>query len=36
LNEVLAADPEQPELTLSNVLAQRQAEALLQSADDYF
>jgi tetratricopeptide (TPR) repeat protein len=36
LHEVLAADPVQPELTLGNVLAQRQATELLQSADDYF
>ncbi len=36
LNEVLAAEPEAPALTLSNVLAQRQAKTLLQSADDYF
>jgi len=36
LNEVLAADPVHPELTLSNVLAQRQAKELLKSADDYF
>jgi len=36
LNEVLAADPVQPELTLSNTLAQRQAKELLKSADDYF
>jgi hypothetical protein len=36
LQEVLAADPVYPELTLSNVLAQRQAKELLQSAEDYF
>lgn len=36
LHEVLAADPEVPGLTLSNVLAQRDARALLASADDYF
>lgn len=34
LREVLAANPEQPGLTLSNVLAQRQARELL--ADGYF
>jgi len=34
LNEVLQADPEQPGLTLSNVLAQRQARELLD--DGYF
>jgi hypothetical protein len=34
LNEVLAADPVEPDLTLSNVLAQAQARELL--ADDYF
>lgn len=36
LREVLSADPQQPELTLFNVLAQRDARALLDSADDYF
>jgi hypothetical protein len=36
LNEVLAANPEVPGLTLTNVLAQRQAQELLDSADDYF
>jgi hypothetical protein len=36
LHEVLAADPIQPGLTLSNVLAQRQAKDLLESAADYF
>jgi hypothetical protein len=36
LNEVLAADPEVPGLTLTNVLAQRQAQDLLDSADEYF
>ncbi|MDH4015412.1 MAG: TRAP transporter TatT component family protein, partial [Chromatiales bacterium] len=36
LGEVLAADPDVPGLTLFNVLAQRQAEILLASADDYF
>ncbi len=36
LREVLAADPDVPGLTLFNVLAQRQAESLLASADDYF
>jgi hypothetical protein len=36
LNEVMAAEPEVPGLTLSNVLAQRQAAELLASADDYF
>jgi hypothetical protein len=36
LHEVLAADPEVDRLTLANVLAQRDAEALLASADDYF
>ncbi len=34
LNEVLAADPLEPDLTLSNILAQEQARQLLQ--DDYF
>lgn len=36
LHEVMTADPEVPGLTLSNVLAQRDAAALLASADDYF
>jgi hypothetical protein len=36
LNEVVSADPEAPGLTLTNVLAQRDAAGLLQSADDYF
>ena len=36
LNEVMAADPLEPGNTLLNVLAQRQAEELLASADDYF
>lgn len=36
LNDVLAADPEVPALTLTNVLAQRDAAALLASADEYF
>lgn len=36
LQEVLAADPEVPGSTLLNVLAQRQALVLLETADDYF
>ena len=36
LNEVLAADVEQPGLTLFNILARDQARSLLASADDYF
>jgi hypothetical protein len=36
LVEVLAADPVEPGLTLLNVLAQRRADELLASADDYF
>ena len=36
LNEVLAADPREPGLTLSNVIARRRAQDLLSSADDYF
>jgi len=36
LNEVIAADPIEPGSTLPNVLAQRRAEELLASADDYF
>jgi hypothetical protein len=34
--EVIAADPVQPGLTLSNVLAQDQARALLADSEDYF
>jgi len=36
LDEVLAADPVQPGLTLFNTLAQEEAQELLASADDYF
>lgn len=36
LNEVIAADPHAPSLTLLNVLAQQQARELLEQADDYF
>jgi uncharacterized protein YceK len=36
LNEVLAAEVKQPNLTLFNILAREQAEGLLTSADDYF
>lgn len=36
LKEVLAAVPEEPGLTLSNVLAQKQAKRLLDSSKDYF
>ena len=36
LNEVLEADPVVPGYTLTNTLAQRDAEVLLQSADAYF
>ena len=36
LNEVLQADPVQPGYTLFNTLAQTEAQALLDSADDYF
>ncbi len=36
LNEVLAADPHVPGQTLVNVVAQREARALLASADEYF
>ncbi len=36
LDEVLAADAEAGELTLSNTLAQERARELLASADDYF
>ncbi|HSG88127.1 MAG TPA: TRAP transporter TatT component family protein [Pseudomonadales bacterium] len=36
LDEVLAADPQVPGLTLANVIAQRRARVLLATADDYF
>lgn len=36
LNEVLAADPVAPKLTLINTLAKRKAKALLESGKDYF
>jgi hypothetical protein len=36
LGEVMGADPEVPGLTLTNVLAQRDAAKLLASADEYF
>ena len=36
LNEVLAADPHAPLLTLSNTLAQEQAKELLETANEYF
>jgi hypothetical protein len=36
LQEVKAADPHWPGWTLSNTLAQQEADILLQSADDYF
>ncbi len=36
LQEVLAADPRQPGLTLANTLAQREARQLLAGGDDYF
>jgi tetratricopeptide (TPR) repeat protein len=36
LNDVLQADPVQPGYTLFNTLAQTEAQALLDSADDYF
>lgn len=36
LHEVLKADAAEPELTLSNMLAKRQAHELLASADSYF
>ena len=36
LNEVLTADPERDGYTLTNVLAQRDAEELLATADDHF
>ncbi|MEQ8859899.1 MAG: TRAP transporter TatT component family protein [Pseudomonadales bacterium] len=36
LNEVVAADPQLPGLTLINVVAQRRATELLESADEYF
>ncbi len=36
LNEVIAAAPEAPRMTLMNVLAQQRAKALLASGKDYF
>ena len=36
LTEVLSADPQAPGLTLMNTIAQEQARALMESADDYF
>ena len=36
LNEVLEGDPEAEGLTLLNILARREASALLASADEYF
>ena len=36
LTEVVEAEPRQPRLTLTNTIAQRDARALLDSADDYF
>lgn len=36
LNEVKAADPHWPGWTLSNTLAQQEADTLLKSADEYF
>lgn len=36
LRDVLAAEPGQPGLTLSNVVAQQQAMELLETADEYF
>lgn len=36
LGEVMAADPEVPGYTLTNVLAQREAERLIATADEYF
>ena len=36
LSEVLAADPAEPGFTLTNVLAQERAKALVESGKDYF
>ncbi len=36
LKEVLAADPNYPDLTLMNMMAKKQARELLASADEYF
>ncbi len=36
LQETLNADPEVPGLTLSNVMAQQQAQSLLDTSEDYF
>jgi len=36
LNDVMSAEPEQDGYTLFNILAQREAQELLDTADDYF
>ena len=36
LNEVLKADPYEPDLTFSNVLAQQKARRLLNTSTEYF
>lgn len=36
LNEVLAADPIVPDMTLTNMVAREEAKALLADSDDYF
>lgn len=36
LEEVIAADPEQPGLTLTNIIAKQKARQLLDNAGDYF
>ena len=36
LNEVLASEVEQPDLTLFNILAREEAKLLLASGDEYF
>ncbi|MEM7097576.1 MAG: TRAP transporter TatT component family protein [Pseudomonadota bacterium] len=36
LQDVVQADPRQPGLTLMNIVAQEQAQQLLETADDYF
>ena len=36
LKEVLAANPEEPHLTLMNTIAQKKAQELLDSANNYF
>ena len=36
LGEVVRADPNEPDLTLVNIIAQQQAAKLLATSDEYF